>query len=287
MVLRRVVISVVLGASLAFATTPSFGAPAQAREAYEVGKRAYDAGDYTSAAKSFAQADALAPNARVLELAMAAANKADAPVLGMELAERARARNLPALAASARELFASRVGELRVTCPPEVVCSAKLDDESITVGQPRTTTVGDHTVVLEVDGVVEQRSVLVETGKTLEVEAAPVRLGPPAIMIPTPPPDDAPPPKKRPSSTWFWVSASATTLVGTGTLLSGLDTLGLHDDLAADRTNAGLADRGRAAEVRTNVLMASTAAFAVATAVVGYFVFRAPREVPNGYAAKR
>ena len=297
MQLRLVAVSVVVGASLVLTTTPSLCAPAEAREAYEVGKRAYDAGDYTRAARSFARADALAPNARVLELALAAANKADAPVLGMELADRARARNLPALAVTARDLFASKVGEVRVSCPRDVKCDAKLDDEPIAVGTSQWATIGEHSVALDVDGVLEQHRVQVEGGRKLEVEPTPiVRPGPPAIAPPeiapptprswleTPPPEE---PRRRLSSTWFWVGASATGLLATGTVVSGLHTVSLHDDLMANRSAANIADQGHTSEVRTNVLLVSTAVVAVATGIVSYFVFRTPREGSHVHASGR
>ena len=131
----------------------------------------------------------------------------------------------------------------------------------------------------------------VVSGRTLNVEPAPVvHLGPPAIAAAPPPsttwalqPDAA---KRSVHPTWFWVGVSATALLGTATIVSGLHTVELHDDLGGDRTNAELAERGRSAELRTNVLLLSTGVVALATSVVGYFVFR-DKEAAYGRAHRR
>ena len=67
----------------------------------------------------------------------------------------------------------------------------------------------------------------------------------------------------------FWVGAGVTSALGVITIASGVDTANKHQAFEND-PNAS-ADSGRAAELRTNVLIAATAVVAAATLAIGLF----------------
>lgn len=269
----------------------------EARDSYKRGKVAYDSGDFATAAHAFADADSLAPNARVLETAMAAAERADDPTFGMELVERADARGLTAAANAGRDLFGARTGQVIVVCAEASTCSAKMDGVLLPDKRAKWVTVGDHAVQLETDGVVESLNVTVENGRLTEIKSA---HRPAPAPPPTSPSFDAAilgssnsssveairTERARLHPAWFWTAASATALLGVASAISGGDTLRLHGQLAESPRDADIADRGRAAETRTNVLLISTGVVALATVAVGYFVFR-PKEVRHGIAFAR
>src|SRR4051812_29325922 len=64
----------------------------EARRWYDRGAAAYDAGNWAVAATQFAHADELVPNLTVLRLALTASVRADDPVVGMSLVDRAKKR---------------------------------------------------------------------------------------------------------------------------------------------------------------------------------------------------
>jgi hypothetical protein len=105
-----------LGAVIVSLSSPAWAdeeAVAEARAAYEAGAAAYDRGDHAAAAARLAEADARVPNARALQLAMAAALLGDDARLALELADRADARAvdgpLAELALRIRRRFAGEV----------------------------------------------------------------------------------------------------------------------------------------------------------------------------------
>jgi len=77
-----------------------------------------------------------------------------------------------------------------------------------------------------------------------------------------------------PSPAWFWAGVATTTVLGAITVGSGMYAVNLHDRFESDRASTALAESGRAAELRTNVLLVTTGVFALATATLGFFVFR-------------
>jgi len=72
------------------------------------------------------------------------------------------------------------------------------------------------------------------------------------------------------SLTWFTVGASLTAVSAAVLIWSGVDTLAQNDDFQAAPT-VGKDANGRAAELRTNVLIGVTAGLAVATASLAAF----------------
>src|SRR5262245_55502094 len=85
---------VMAGAGRSEAGSPSPNTEAHA--AYERGAAAFDRGDYPTAAKELARADALFPNVVALTTAIKAAILADDPALAMELADRTESRPVEA-----------------------------------------------------------------------------------------------------------------------------------------------------------------------------------------------
>lgn len=252
-----------------------------ASQLYDEGKRAYDAGDYATAGKLLSRADNVAPNAAVIDLAMAAARKADDPILGMELVERAEKRGLASTARAGRDVFASRVGLLSISCPGSTRCEARVDGNPWGGQQSRWLLAGEHAVLLESDGNAEHFSVHVEGAKTMVVR--PTRIvqilppAPPALPIAAANDRDTTPSPKRISSAWFWGGVVTTAALGAATTVSGLDTLSKKDDFRANPYDDGLASSGSAAETRTNVLLVSTIVAAAATSALAYFAWRPQR----------
>lgn len=278
-----------IAACVAFSLPCAAEPRSAARDTYQRGKVAYDAGDFGLASRMFAEADLLAPNPKVLELAMAAAGKADDPVLGMELTERASSRGLEEPARLGRELFAPRVGRVTAVCPDGATCSATLDGVALTIGKPTWATVGEHHALLEIDGTVEHVPVKVLAEGDVEVRhKEPEPAGPPPPPTPEPVMLDLPvhAERSRPSPIWFWVSTGVTAALGGASLASGLDTVSLHDEHRANPMSRDVFESGQSAETRTNVLLVSTGVAVLATAAVAYLVFR-PKEISHGSASAR
>ncbi len=249
---------------------------AEARSSYAEGKRAYDAGQFSEAARAFSHADELAPNDAVLELAVTSAMRADEPVLGMQLVDRAESRGATRIVAAGRETFKSKVGRVELACPSSMTCDATVDDETITVATPRWVRVGDHHVVLRAEGVEERMTVHVESGRTAELRPTHVvQVRVPVLMPLGPMPQARERPVERGGQVhpaWFYAGLGLTAAAGTAAIASGIDTLALHRSFESDRTNTDLAAQGNRAELRTNVLLGATAVLAVATGVMGYLV---------------
>ncbi len=283
----RVVVAIFFVATSAFADN----AVDDARAAYDRGAAAYDAHDYEHAAPDLARADELAPNGTVLDLALQAAVRAQDAALVMELVERVEVR-VPAStptpqtmplyirARDARAKFASEVGRVVVRCPPPAFCTASLDGRSIAIDAPRYAKPGAHAVSLEVDGVTNPISVVVERGKLVEAAPPAPHVATPDVIVPPKPAepphfyeDPHPPPPDSSqrhgiSPTWFWISGAATLVAGGVTVASFIDTKNKHDDfVSAPSTSSQSA--GQSAQTRTDILLGVTGGLAVLTGVVG------------------
>ncbi len=269
--------------------------------AYDRGAAAFDAKDYPHAAEEFSRADILAPNTLALQLALDSAMRAGRAALVMDLTTRAeqrlassqpgttpeRAASLAALVQRAHSEYEDRAGTLLVQCAPPRVCTAKIDDKPWPVNSRAWLGIGRHVLSVRIDGHEERRDVVISPREPTEVRPEP----PPVIPPPVPPPSDSakgqapsasprvsqkieepPPPEKHRgmSPTWFWVGASATAVLGGLAIASGIDTNAKHNEFESNRTSA-LADQGRGAQTRTNVLLGLTALGAVTTATIAVF----------------
>ncbi len=277
--MRKVGGALVVVAALSIARAASASPEEDAAAAYDVGAAAYDRGDYAAAAKELARADAIAPNDVALELALHAVLRTDDAVLAMTLADRASARAsksaLVAAGTSARARFEAAVGQVVVRCPADVECSATLDELKLATGASTFVLVGRHKLAIRTAARTEQLEIAIEPRKTVEIVAAR-----PADPTPPPPPAPSRTPEARPAQpfkvapAWFFAGLGLTALTGAATVASGVDTMNKHNAFAADRSNAELAEDGRAADRRTTVLLIVTSSAAVVTGVVGLFLVR-------------
>jgi hypothetical protein len=261
-----------------------------ARKAYDRGAKAYDDGDYVTAAREASFADQLVPNTTALELALKSVVRVELYVLAMQLADRVEARAdapapLRALAAEARARAVDRVGKIRVDCKKWVPCTATLDGAPFPFLEHNWVTVGPHNVRLAAAGRTQSFDVVVTRGQEIAVEArepadkpSPVAAAVPGAAAPAAATSEPPPPARASeapgvSPAWFWVGVAVTAAVGAGTIVSGVDTLGKHDDFVAKPSRDGSTD-GQSAQTRTNVLIGATGAAAAVTLALGLFVVK-------------
>jgi hypothetical protein len=274
----------------------------RARDAYDRGTSAYRRGDYARAATQYAFADSLAPSPVALRAALDAATLADDPVLGTELIDRAASRDgtssdkpLAEVLATARARFAHRAGHLVVRCP--AACLATVDGAALDVAHARAVAVGTHTVVIQTDAGSETRIVHVDGDQVVEVapggpapraasstsaagSTTPTR----ALAATTP---DAPPTREQQGGrtlppTVFYVALGVTAVAAGFAAWSGVDTADRHSRFVGAGCSPGeysascvaMADSGRSAQTRTNVLLAAAGVLGVATAALGLFVVR-------------
>lgn len=241
---------------------------------YDQAVEAQRQGEYARAASLFARADELSPAPAALEAALGAALLADDPVLGMTLVQRssrgATSKSLAAVVRAAQAKFADRVGILRVACGG---CTVFVDGERFPVEVDRWVTTGRHEVELTLGDRSEKQSVRVPRAERVEVgfKRAPVsRRRPAAEAIEAPPPPATPdqPETEGISQAWFWGGAGLTAVFAVVSLVSGFETLRLHDEFLISPTAQKAAD-GQAAETRTYALVGVTAGLLVGTALIG------------------
>jgi hypothetical protein len=262
----------------------------RARDAYERGTAAYARGDFPNAAREFAGADALLPNATALQAALDAALRADDPVVGMMLLERAgrapASGELLALVKTARARFAGRTGRVRVTCG-KVPCLAAVDGIAVDVVAPSFVRVGPHTVTVQSEGTSEQRLIDVSADEVVEVTPArdartattsPAILPAPIATQSSPSPSPSSSGVRVVAPVWFFTALGLTAVVGGATIASGVDAASQHASFVragCDRAASAGCDRassdGLAAQLRTNVLLGVTAGAGIATAALGIF----------------
>lgn len=273
---------------------------ADARSAYERGALAYKKKQYTEAAREFARADELVPNAVTLQEALKAAMKGDDAALGMTLVERAENRGgsaaLTAAATEARDQFGKLAGRLAVACPDPRPCTVKIDGTPATSGQGRWVSAGDHRVEIGVGGETSAYSVAVAAGGRVDWKPSPSERkleglsggGKSAGQAGAQPlvpkregtggePDAAgPEPSSRTvlSPTWFYATLGATVAIGGVATWSLVDSLGKHN--AYVDGEAASPDKG--ADLRTNILLGAAGVAVVGTVVVGVLSFSRAKE---------
>ncbi len=252
---------------------------AEARADYDAAAAAYDRAEYAIAAVRFARADARAPNARALRLAMASALQISDAALAMNLVERselrARTSSLePAAIELARKLrvrFEGAVARLHASCAPEVTCRASVDGEALDPALVRWVLPGKHVVSFDAGAAPITREVEVRAGERLDVP-----MGTPSASSssPTPPPIsklavEAPPPRSSglaPAFFWSGVAVTGVTVAFASVLTVVVGNR--HDDFVAQPSRAA-ADAGDSAQTRARIVWAAAGAFAATTVVVG------------------
>lgn len=290
-----VLLAALLGAGSASAGEGDLG---RARDAYDRGVKAEARGDHGTAARAFAEADALAPSVASLEAALESTMRADDAALGAELLERGEARvtdaGLSKTMDAARRRFANRTGRIRVDCAFAKSCLVAVDGGARDATRAVFVTVGAHSVAVERDGVRLERLVEVHPGEVVVVapEEGPRAAAPPkeTPAVPVAPRRlTVPPPGISP--VWFYVGLGLTAAAGGVAIASGLDASSKHDAFARAGCGAGgtgpvpsdcasRADAGASADTRTNVALVATGALAVASAVtaIAFVRWSRPKE---------
>jgi hypothetical protein len=265
-----------------------------AKEAYDRGMQAHARGDFKRAAEDFARADALAPSPVALQAALDAAVDADDPVLGAELLERSKRETptgalVPSIAAATKKL-GGRAGRVRVKCPSGARCASQLDGAPFEPARGIWMRPGPHTLVMDVDGTPDTRSVEVRAGEQLEVvparAAAPLpATAPPAASGASPQAPAGAPREALPATEArakplppivFFVGAGVTVVLAGAATFYGLTAKSKHDDFVGAACNVvvtgscqGLKDDGESAQSFANIGFVGTAVAGVATVVIG------------------
>lgn len=287
------VLLVTLTAGVVHAQPAEEPTPAQIRdaaEAFDRGREAYKAEKYLLAAEQFERADAAAPSATALELAIRSrttAGDADraATLSALALERHPDDEKLTELARKTIDAAKAELFELSVRCgePCELT-----DGNKIVHGRPALErrvflAPGEHELRAGFgEGRTESKSVSATAAGTgeLSFEAPPreadVSEPEPAVTAPAPSPElDRGLKKGGLPPIVFWVGASVTTAVGGATIWSGIDTV---NNPGAERVKAECApgdeecplyQEGRKKQLRTNILIGATGLLGVATALVG------------------
>jgi hypothetical protein len=271
---------------------------AAARAAYEAGTLAYGRGDYAAAAARYAEADALLPSPVALQAAIDAAVKADDPLIGAELLDRARTRAvsgaLQVTVDAATAKLGHRAGRVTATCASP--CTVTLDGSPFDANRPRWVTAGTHTIGFSVEGRFTSRSI--DVAADADASVAPPDRPPeaePPVPIPlvpvVPTPAAAPDPRLRVTGAssrprglapgWFWASAGVTAGLGIASgVLLGV-TKATHDTFLAQACStattascASLSSRGTTTMIAGDALLAGAAIGAVWTTVAGASLVR-------------
>lgn len=259
----------------------------EAKEAYDRGLDAHKHGEMARAAKEFAAADALSPSPQALQAALDAAIDADDVALGAELLERAkREPATPGLAASitaATMKFNARAGRLKIVCPAQATCSAKVDDSPVGVGRVIWVPVGQRTVSVSVDGRSSVNKVVeigaetpLEMTAAKELTAKPGTYGADASDDPTKPPPSRTTQREGLSPVVFYASAGVTAALAGFTTFLMLRTSSVHgdfDDKGCTRVQTkecmDLADSGKSSQSAANIALVFTGVAALATVAIG------------------
>ena len=264
-----------------------------AAEAFDLGRQSYKDGHFAEAAEQFERADASAPSATALELALRSRDKAgDLDRAGtlavLALALYPNDENIAKIAPDVIERARADLFELSVTCgqPCEIADGNKLVHGTAATKRTLFLAPGTHSLRAGFDGGrTESKDVDAtagasgsldfggETEKAAEPEAKPE---------PAPPPEPAPNPDADKGAKHrhglppfvFWAAAGATVVAGGITTWSGIDTVNnpgadkVKAECAAGDQNCSLYKQGRSEQARTNVLLGVTGALAVGTVVL-------------------
>lgn len=288
---RSLALAVVLVAVPAWADT---GNVRSAAEEFDAGRKAYRAGDFAEAGRSFEAAYVDAPNPEALRSAIVARQKAKQLARAATLVahgERAHPGDATLAGASKEVLAAARpaVGTFVAVCTPK--CALVVDGQLGSIVDDTTVTVyldpGPHKVKVEwSDGGSLAFDVDATPGsertETVERPAPPPAPPPPVVAPPpkavAPPPQPEPEPARKPLPKGIFVlGVGLTVAAGAGTIVSGVLTLSSPGKDAVKRDCAGLGtdcatyQKGQNAELRTNVLLGSTIGLAAITTAVAFF----------------
>lgn len=283
---RKLAGAFALACVFAAGTARASDAEIDARSAYDRGLVAHERGDELEAAQDFAEADRLQPSSAALEAAISSALRADDPVLVMQLVERARGRELDAAARSTvargRAASANRVVRIVVDCGRAARCTISIDGGAAeNADVPVFVVPAKHSLAIDRDGARQLVDTSAAGGETVRVTLGDAPPAEPAAALPR---SDLP--STHDENEGAWKKPVAFAAIGASVVLAGI-TVGSAVDSAAKRSDfnrdhcgtdappstvpaadcSGLADAGKSAQTRTNVLLATTAVVGVATAV--------------------
>ena len=249
------------------------------RKAFEAGVQAFQAEDFPTALKRFRDAYRYKPHPAVaLNLALAesrngmlveALARFDEVIAHAEASDR-----LKQTARQEREVVEGNVAVLVLEVEATGDLRATVDGKPM-AGSPLTAKLnpGLHRIVVkEGDRTLLERTVTMALRERLRIavqRASEVQVVVPPVVPPSPPA------RQGVEPAWFYTSAGLTAALGALTLWSGLDTRSAYDSyerdlprLPQDEINQRV-DDGNAKELRTNVLIGTTALAVAGTAVLG------------------
>jgi hypothetical protein len=266
-----------------------------AAEAFDLGRQSYKDGRFAEAAEQFERADASAPNATALELAIRARDKAGdldraGSLAALALVLYPNDENIAKIAPDVIERAGAELYDLTVNCSEPCEIS---DGNKVVHGAPATRrtlflSAGTHNLRAGFsEGRTLSKSVEATAGGVGSVEFTLAADEAPATEpTPEPPPPEPVKPdadqgvKKKQSGlppVVFWAGVGATGVLGAVTIWSGIDTVNnpgadkVKAECAQGDENCALYKDGRSKQLRTNVLIGVTSVVGVATAVVGAF----------------
>jgi hypothetical protein len=257
--------------------------------AFAEGERAYLAGDYRGAAESFELAYTLRPHYSVLWNAAKAWERNGDLVRAANLLDR-YLRDAPKGAPDRDNAVATLTkldGKLaRVEVRGIDVHELRIDGEKIESGMKLYVTPGDHDVRGLCDSIPVRRTVRVDPGMPLSVTLeCPVEARGNPYVAPNGPnqtePKETTPQARKGLPPFVFFGLAGLTVVSAGvSVWSGLDTASQKETFVADRSNQSNYDSAVSAQTRTNVLLATTGVFAIATVVVAVVTqWRSPKPV--------
>jgi hypothetical protein len=265
-----------------------------AAEAFDLGRQSYKDGRYTEAAEQFERADASAPSATALELAIRARDKAGdldraGTLASLALTLYPNDENIGKIAPDVITRAGSELYELSVTCkePCEITDGTKVVHGRAATTRTLFLAAGSHHLRASFGGGRTES----KTVEALPASSGSVDFAPPSDEVPEPsdepaaePAPDVPPAEAEPEKSaglpplLFWVGAGATVAAGGVTIWSGLDTVNnpgadrVKAECKAGDENCALYKEGRSKQARTNILIGVTGVFAVATGVLAAVV---------------
>lgn len=269
-----------LALALALSAAPARQDVAAAAEAFGTAQRAEFARDWGRAADFYEMADSLSPSKEALRSAakarFSAEDLAAAATLALALKQR-YGDDAKSLEVAERILDETGPALVRVKlrCDHPCVVSANSRAAGDVRGLTHDFYADPGTLDLVAsfeDGSSTDTTVQGTGGETLSVRL--IQPAPPPASARLPEFEEAPPEEDRGFRTLppaYFIAGSVVTLASATALTwSGLDVLAQNDDFEMDPTQSGL-DRGERGQLRTNVLIATTVAFGVATVALGVF----------------
>lgn len=269
------------GVAQANAAEPNPDRVQAAAAEYDAGRRAYMAGSYEAAAAHFENAWHDAPRPEALRNAIRSRLRAGQAARAATLALVAERRypgdeETASLVKETLQESAPRLGKITLRCTP--ACAATLDERAVSEGESAEVAFfsdpGEHEVVVVWSGGRRRSASLrIAAGdaRQLSFDAPPL---PPAEVS-----NAVPAPKPLPPIV-FLVGAGLTVAAGVATTVSYVAAKNDPGEDAVRRECVGLGEscptyqRGLDGELRTNLLLGSTAVLGVATAVIGVFFTR-------------